>query len=348
MSRPYRILEIINDISSCAYYRNILPAIKCRKELAKFNIDLTNEFIATNDKSPYDCHIWSRIPAATLFPFIRKSHKEGVKTIWDLDDELWNIPEYNPSHQYFHKAVCDFLDFYLEISASITVSTENLKTSLMARYPIVPSSKVVVLENLITSEQYNKFINKNKKHDDTPFKIIWSGGHSHLKDVEPIKKVLEYYKNNYKVNIIMFGYCPDEFNTFPPSILTNISWCNKKNYEAILGMLSPHLSLIPLHDCQFNTCKSAIKYFEMSLAGMPSIVSNTTPYKDVVNHCEDGLIAYKDEDWITYCDEFIKYPNMWEKMTEAAINNVISNFSWDCVNKRNRAWLEFFKSIPDL
>ena len=267
MPRPYRILEIVADVSSCSWYRNVLPTLRCKEELARHNIEITNQQIITNEpEEMYDCYVWSRIPHPLMLTFIYRSMKRGCKLIWDLDDELWNVPGHNHAFHSTDHHMLETLNFYLDIASHVITSTENLARSLCDKYKY-PAKKVTVLENLVQQASYKLKIDNELNVE--PTKIIWSGGDSHKKDVQIIMSLHDHFLYDKNVILIMFGYIPEEFYQLSEDKLVFVPWCNRKYYESILSVLAPHVALVPLEDTQFNRCKSAIKYYEMALAGVP-------------------------------------------------------------------------------
>jgi glycosyltransferase involved in cell wall biosynthesis len=63
------------------------------------------------------------------------------------------------------------------------------------------------------------------------------------------------------------------------------------------GLENP-IGVIPLDDSEFSSCKSAVKYFDYSVAGLVTVCSNVTPYKDVIVNGVNGvLVANTTEAW---------------------------------------------------
>jgi glycosyltransferase involved in cell wall biosynthesis len=343
----YKILNMIPDGSSCTYYRNLLPSIRMRDDLKKCGIQVDNALTFNAIDSDYDCYIFSRLPGNNdVFPLIDYLRIKNKKIIWEIDDELWNVPESNASYKYFDKQKLLWFNYYFPMSTRIITSTENLAKSLSMTWHIDPS-KIVVLENLIEEEAYTPFHQHARKSNDL-IQIFWSGSSSHEGDFDPVDLLFLHYEKNDKVMFIFFGHIPDRFKVLPPSKLLHIPWTNRKYYEGTISLVSPHISLIPLENNQFNKCKSAIKYFEMTMSGSVCMASNVQPYSDVIEHRNDGLLCSNSDDWINICDELIKSETYREEIIDYAKSNVLSNYSWDTDNYRRRAWFDFFKSIPDL
>ena len=66
------------------------------------------------------------------------------------------------------------------------------------------------------------------------------------------------------------------------------------------------LAVIPLEDSRFAACKSAIKWFEYSEAGIPVLCSDVSPYRDVVEPDRTGGLVAND-------------PIAWELALRAAV-----------------------------
>lgn len=56
-----------------------------------------------------------------------------------------------------------------------------------------------------------------------------------------------------------------------------------RQYPATISRLNLHAVIVPLQDNLFSNCKSDIKNTETAALGIPTLFSDTTPYK----HCAD-------------------------------------------------------------
>lgn len=61
-----------------------------------------------------------------------------------------------------------------------------------------------------------------------------------------------------------------------------------------LAALPNPLGLMPLDDSAFSRCKSAVKYFDYAMAGIPSLCADRSPYADVLHHGHDGWLCGDD------------------------------------------------------
>jgi hypothetical protein len=91
--------------------------------------------------------------------------------------------------------------------------------------------------------------------------------------------------------ISRFHECDDEGEAGLMAMLCG-SWTGLpfRNFYDKLGRMRPYMALLPLVDCQFNHCKTSLKYLEMSVAGAASIASDITTYQCIQNG-HNGLLG---------------------------------------------------------
>lgn len=58
------------------------------------------------------------------------------------------------------------------------------------------------------------------------------------------------------------------------------------------------INLAPVEDNPFSQAKSAVKYMEAGILGIPTIASPTECFKFAIKHGENGMLASKPEDWV--------------------------------------------------
>jgi processive 1,2-diacylglycerol beta-glucosyltransferase len=340
----YKILNVMGDVSSCAFYRSHLPAINLRDELKECGIQLDTALHLDPKKvDEYDCYLFARIPNSDAFPHIDLTARKGKRIIWDIDDELWNIPDSNPASQSYTPGKLMFLNYYFNMSSSITVSTPNLARSLSDTWGI-NISRLYILENLIDTTVYH---NEEQSHNG-PIRILWSGSEAHAGDFDPIDALWDRYKDDDNVRFILYGYMPERFKTIESQKLTHIQTSNRKYYESIVSLIQPDIALMPLDDHPFNKCKSAIKYYEMSMCSAACIASNMSPYADVISHNTDGILCDNVDDWVSNCDYLIGNDITRDRLVQSAQRKIVSKYSWNSNCTRFNDWLNFFKLIPNM
>jgi hypothetical protein len=118
----------------------------------------------------------------------------------------------------------------------------------------------------------------------------------------------------------------------------------RAEFLAMAGGLSNPLALIPLDDSPFSACKSAIKFFDYAVIGVPVICSDLTPYRDVIRQgITGGLVANEEA--------------AWEGALRSALDDATTRAAWAAAaheeaNKRFAlaktvdAWQALLSSLP--
>ncbi|MDE2439177.1 MAG: hypothetical protein KGN01_07360, partial [Patescibacteria group bacterium] len=106
--------------------------------------------------------------------------KSGLRVVYDLDDNFWNIPRYNPAIQWFgNKVALDWMGKCINLANAITVSTPVLKWVIEKKTRTkVP---IFVIENSIDFDLFAPVRKHRKKETVT---IGWAGTATHEIDYQ--------------------------------------------------------------------------------------------------------------------------------------------------------------------
>lgn len=342
-----KIFWHIPDDYACTIYRAAMPMLHLYNELSM------NEFHVTGADKPlkhedFDIYIFNRLIRPDFYNnIVTPSLLQGKKFIWQCDDNLWEIPKWNPVNIFLNADDLNSTNSYLDHAKSLWVSTYKL-----AEFVGRPE-KTRVLPNLIDVNQFDKDIVHN---DIGPLKIVWCGSASHDKDldviVEPIIKILEKYGD--KIAVIFWGYLPTQLANFerhPGLPHANLipkyknsyfgDWFSQREYFYKLRELKPDIAIMPLDDCEFNHSKSNLKYLEMSMAGAVCVATDLPPYDCVENKKTGLLVSPNDEQgWYDALDELIQNKEYRHKLNNAAREQVKMKYTWQCPARQ--LWLQAF------
>jgi glycosyltransferase involved in cell wall biosynthesis len=108
----------------------------------------------------------------------------GLRIIYDLDDNLWDLPHGNPAKKTF-QAYKEQFSMCASAADLVTVSTQGLKTA--ASISLTNRKEILVVPNAI---DFNLFKKKNVKRDDDLVVIGWGGSNTHTDDVRDVFKLL--------------------------------------------------------------------------------------------------------------------------------------------------------------
>lgn len=337
----------MSDEYGCGHYRAKFPALHVFDAMSKEGCFVESVKDLTTDELNYSAYIFHRAPSDTLAFHAEVLKKQGKKIVWELDDDLWNIPEWMPSDE----RNCQWsLNKVLSISDEVWVSTEQLAKK-------ITNKKVKVLPNLI---DINAFPKPQKPKDD-PIRILWCGGMSHEKDlnilIEPIERLLLEYGS--RIQFVFWGYIPDallEYNRIsgkmeamarPKSEYGEAIWYLEglpfRYFYDRLTKMRPYIALMPLVDCEFNHAKTNLKYLEMTVAGAASIATKITPYECIDNGIDGVLVNNSTDAWYEAIKNLIENPELRDKMAQNAYQKVYERYSWQCSAKN--MWINAFRDL---
>jgi glycosyltransferase involved in cell wall biosynthesis len=344
-----RVFLHMADDKACTFYRNELPCLHCYHELSSNGI----EIVAADQPlkhEDFDIFIFNRIIRPDFYEnTVGPLLKMGKKFIWQGDDNIWRIPEWNPVHKLVKDDFLASTNYYIQTATKVWTSTEPLNEFI--GYP----EKTKVLPNLVDPAKFDSEIVRKS----STVKIVWGGSASHEHDlddvIEPLIHVLEKYGD--KIAVIFWGYIPTALVNFirhPGQPFASLApkydnlfigeWFGLREYFPKLRELKPDIAIMPLNDCEFNRSKSGLKYLEMSMAGAACIATDSKPY-EIINHGETGFKLPPNDQaaWKEMLIELIENKDHRIKINNAAREHVRDEHSWHCSAKQ--IWLDAFLDL---
>ena len=328
------------DAGACTYYRAIGPLKACRPDLMAEGIGIHGDEILEQE-GRFDAYVFQGLPNQKFWPLIQEYKRSGIRIAWNLDDDLWALPDRNQSKRHINRKQLRALEAALDLADYVWVSTEALAER-------IARAKTWVLPNLV---QPHLFPRRRQKEPGDPIRILWAGSPSHDPDLElvaqPLRTILREYGD--RVRVIFFGYLPNQFAAFCRKIgsmyariVPNCANCLYVDpvpfgdYYSKLVQIGPDIALCPLADNAFNRSKSNIKWLEMVMAGARDVlVSNVPCYQDA---------------------SFKVAPDKWEDAIKLALEPgcriseldqelVANRYSWLSPSKGE--WLKAFQTIAE-
>jgi glycosyltransferase involved in cell wall biosynthesis len=331
-------LNIPNE-TACSLYRGTLPIAHCYHELTHHGVRIIGDKGPLHEEE-FSHYIFNRVINKDFYvQHIEQYIRDNKKLVWQSDDDLWNIPKWNPSSKLITKELLDMTNAFMTNALKLIVSTNELAAL------INKPEKTYVLPNLIDPTYFRP----EGEREDGPVKLVWAGSASHDKDldqiVEPLSKILEKYKE--RVFAIFWGYLPSglaNFERVPGFPHANIvpkypnlfygEWFNGRIYYQKLMQLQTDIAIMPLNDCKFNYSKSNLKFLEMSMSGAACIATNLPPYKCIKPNETGMLVEPEDKDaWFNCMEELIENKDLRRRLAKNARQQVIEEYSWHCSQK---------------
>ena len=176
----------------------------------------------------------------------------------------------------------------LEMVDAVSCSTEPVKASVLKE---AKPARTRVWPNLIRFSDYEQV---SVLKDPKQVNILWQGGAAHYEDWFPLRGALGNITKKYpQVHWTIWGaQYPWVNELMPAHRYTFKAWCPYQEYRLRLAMIGHDISLAPLNDHRFNTCRSAIKFYEASVLkqDIPTLAQNSAAYAKEMVDGETGLL----------------------------------------------------------
>ncbi|MFW6311681.1 MAG: hypothetical protein ACOC1K_05545 [Nanoarchaeota archaeon] len=263
------------------------------------------------------------------------SKKTGTKIIYEIDDDLIDIPKWNMAYDYYEKNRKNCLKI-IKICDGVTTSTEFLAKKLR-----IYNKNVVVNPNHLPKFLWGEPNQIKEKHKKP--RILWSGSSNHFalpnsnrEGGDFGKELLNFIrKTTDKYEWVFQGSIPKELMDLKDKI-TFYNWVDILHFPLFMKSLNVDMGLAPLMKHDFNRSKSNIKALEYTVSGIPGIYTNITPYENLTMACNTDeeiisnieLLASNDDkrkEVLNNDYEILKNQLFWENNNNIVkyINNLL-------------------------
>ena len=242
-------------------------------------------------------YAWADIFAAEHL--VHMVHSMGKKLIYDVDDNLFNVP----GIAFLNKVSMYFLSKHADV---VVVSTPELKKR-MERL----NNNIQVIPNYLDSRLFEG--RRGVFRDNNPIVIGYMGTFTHQRDFQmiklPLMRVLQKYKPSICCEIVGAITDANTVRSIPSIRIRALSGVT--DYFSYWNWMCKNcfwdIAIAPLKYDDFTCCKSDIKYLDYSALGIAGIYSNHPAYKDTIKHRETGLLVENNCDsWQEALEEMIK------------------------------------------
>jgi len=360
-----RILYILDSPyafnNGCWYYRNHLPAqaLSRKGHQTKFLALNSGREIGEEMMNWPDTVVFSRTYPIDPLNTLRAFKRLGKRTIYEVDDDLWNVNPDNPSVAISEEKRRQYEHLMEEVDACTT--TTPVLAKLLKKF----NKNVYVCPNAIDAAQ---FALKREPVKKETLRIGYAGAASHWGDLHLIADVLTELNGKYDFEFVFFGMCGQpleaeiwgyervlEYGLQPEKkayLSQAISWYKKMAnvkmfhvpfyppvmYPGVLAGLDFDIGIIPLNDNQFNHSKSCVKFYEYATINAATLASNVTPYKEEVGYtCKNTI-----KDWKKKLEKLIVDEAFRKKIQEKQSKWVSENRN---INKVATLWEDAFDPI---
>ncbi|WP_158930399.1 glycosyltransferase [Acidisphaera sp. S103] len=213
---------------------------------------------------------------ATADRLAAHARRTGARLVYDLDDDLLNIPRTHPDAKVLrpHAKVVRRM---VETADTVWVSTHGLAERLAA----IRTDAEVIPNGL----DERIWVPPAPSLQDHPVRILCMGTATHDDDFAMIEPALVRLKAEYdhRVTITIVGITMR--NDLPPGLnRLGMPRSATRSYPGFVNWLRAveppwHIGLAPLLDTPFNLCKSPIKAMDYAALGLAVLASDTPVYR---------------------------------------------------------------------
>lgn len=319
------IIFIKGDNEGCGYWRMVIPARHINDK--KYVIDVSAIEVMYEYLLEYDIIVVQRICDWNSYYILERLKKIGKKIVYDIDDNLFELPEFHPSARHYNNDARESASAIMNLADSIIVTTERLKKAFCRFVGEHLENKIFIIPNSINISDYNT----TYKIYDKCFRILWCGGASHEHDLLMCANQLgDFLSKHSDAKFTIIGYMPkfviNNFEFWKDKI-EYIEFRDTDTYFSMLNRLQADVAICPLIANGFNECKSVIKWVEYSMASLLVFASNVAPYSDVLVNGLDSVLVGENE-WCELLEEKYnnRYDDKWKKMIEESRKKISERY----------------------
>lgn len=324
MPELMKICGWASDQGGSGYYRLGLPLAHLKAQgLAETHVSTRLDLSVE-----WDVIVAQRTTGGPQSKLWQEICERDVLAVFELDDDMWSIPEDNPAHAFYTTEMLGHMADNLAASHLVTVSTEGL-AAVVKQYTDAP---VVVLENCVDLDMFPEPV------DQSEFRSIgWGGSTTHYGDILTAAPYLRRAADRTGAIFVTVG--ADYSELINARSMVHVPW--KQEIPDYYPTLAFQAGMAPLKDNTFNASKSALKALEYAARGIVTVASDTGPYTGFVRHGETGFLVRADHEWEKYVRMLAGDTDLRSRMALSALNQAKS---YD-INSRATDWLDAYTDV---
>lgn len=283
----------------------------------------------------HEAAIFYRVPAQyDVIVAIEKARELGVVTFYEIDDLIFNASEY-PASLASYGGQIDELEYSgLKLGVPLFACAMSLCDYGIASTPAlakemrghVRTGTVFVHRNAF-GRQHEAWA-ATKPHEHRPGRVTLfygSGTKAHKEDfqelVEPALVEL-VRRHGDRISIILMGFVTmtERLRQIEGNLTVVAPNWDIEGYWAMLSVVDINIAV--LRPSLMADCKSEIKWLEAAMLAIPSVVSDTATYLDVVREGVTGLVCSTTEEWTAALDRLVGDDGLRQRIGGAARDQV--------------------------
>ena len=327
-----------SGIDACAYWRMWVTHINMPHSRFQF----TEGQPQMNEISEQDVLMVQRMFSQNNVAYLKMAREHGIKIIYDLDDNIWTMPKYNPATGIFKKEdIQKGLVACAEWADIITCSTKQLQNEIVNNWgwlKNVASKKQIPVMHIDNAVDTKLFPPPVFDRDDGMVRIGWGGSNTHAGDIDHVWNLLPAIVEEFpNVELEFIGHLPPKQLIGHPRVKIR-EWVHISEFTKRYATWNWDIVLAPLEQHKFNRAKSSIKMQEAAAIKKPCLAENIAPYKYFASFKPElKWLLCDDYDWDKKLHALIKSKDLRREFGEMSYANLIENFN---INTRVAQWTE--------
>lgn len=283
LRRKNSVVFLAAHTDACALWRLFMPHVAIR-ESGFFYFEQKPDW---SKIAAFDTVVVQRLCTNAQLEFLRVCAGLGMRIIYDLDDNVWEIPEYNPAHRTLN-AYREGFNACIRMVHAVSVSTRELAASVrkhvgkkqMTHLTTGMDIPIVVVENRIEERLFARPVQPNS------LLVGWAGSSSHIGDLVLVEDAIVACSREFPQTTFQFRGCvlAEDSKIRNVQGFQHVLWTPVAEYAARMPVWGWSIALAPVQDIRFNAAKSCIKMIEAGYCGIPCLASWVRPYEEFCFH----------------------------------------------------------------
>lgn len=264
------------------------------------------------DLSWADVVIFQREASEYVLDLAKRIQSHGKKVVFEIDDLLTQLPAFLSHHSKTIDPSLPFIDKILLTADAVSVSTNELASRFRSKN-----------NNIYVTPNYSESITESAAHyEAVPSDVSLVVAASDKVFVDMLIEPLLNIQRELGVHVIAIGP-PGERLAAAGIRVDKYSTVGHAEFKNFIASIDNGIGVIPLDSSEFSSCKTAVKYFDYSVSGIPSICSNVLPYSPVIENGVSGvLVENTTEAWTEALRSLITSHELRNRIVDSAKERV--------------------------
>lgn len=327
-------------LDGCALYRMFFAHLRMKDSVFLFQPAM----MAVDILKDRNLVVVQRLSSQQNYEAMRLFKRMNLKIVYDLDDDLWSVPTFNPAFKVMKSWLPGF-EICAKMADMITVSTEHLK--LMVRRALGKKCPPVeVVENAVDFDWFKPVSAPYRKNRDGKVVMGWAGTDTHSGDVDRVFSLLPQLLTEYQeLEFEVVGQkMPAELEAFGERVRQRY-FVPIAEFAASWASWQWDISLAPVAENSFNLSKSNIKMLEAASLKIPCVASRYGEYQKFASNSKllkVSVMAEGPGEWKAKLAKLITLPDYRRAVGEEMHRVGVSKY--DVVNRISQ-WEALFSGL---